>query len=64
VVNEAWLSGLLNGSSHHDPKKYPKSPKELLGRSEPKPPMGAKQWQAFIFGVTGKVVRFPDGPPP
>lgn len=61
-MNGAWLQGHLGAIATHLPAKFPKSPSELLKKSEPKKQMGAKDWQAFIFSVTGKKIDIPEQP--
>ena len=63
IVSGAWLQGHLGAIGWHIPKNYPESPAALLKKAEPKKPMQARDWEAFIFGVTGRRIKVPDSPP-
>ena len=49
----AWLTGMLTGTATNAPKSFPKSPDELLKRSEPAKPMTPKQWETMIKYLSG-----------
>lgn len=64
LVHSSWLTAHLSVVGWHVPKDFPKSPAELLKKADPRPkaPMTKRDWQAFIFGVTGNWKDFPDDP--
>lgn len=52
LSRSAWLSGLMSATGYHDPKSYPKSADELLGRKHEQPAMTVDQWRAIISHLT------------
>lgn len=53
MITNAWYVAMLTGTATNAPKKFPKSPTELLeGSSQPKP-FNRNQWQAVIAALTG-----------
>lgn len=44
---------MLTGTATNAPKQFPKSPNELLKRSEPAKPMTPKQWETMIKYLSG-----------
>jgi hypothetical protein len=52
MANQAWLTAMLCGTAFNDPKKFPKSPEELLKAGSPKA-FNKSQWAAVISALTG-----------
>lgn len=44
---------MLTGTATNAPKSFPKSPDELLKKSQPAKPMTPKQWETMIKYLSG-----------
>jgi hypothetical protein len=53
IVHLAWLTGMLTGTATNAPKNFPKSPSELIKKTEPPKPMTPRQWEAMIHFLSG-----------